>query len=197
MSGLVLASRSASRAAILACAGVSFRVAESGLDERPLKVEALARGQTPHEIAAALADRKAVVGSLSHSSLVLAADQTLELEGRLYDKVDTLEQARERLNLLRGRTHRLHSAAAFAKGGQVIWRTIRIASLAMRALSDTFVEDYLANHGRRALASSGCYLLEEVGAQLFDDVTGDYFSILGLPLLPVLGFLRSEGLLAT
>ncbi len=197
MKGLVLASRSASRAAILEHAGVAFTVVESGVDEQSVKAAAAARGGTPRSVARALAARKATVVSASCPDLVLGADQTLEVEGRLYDKVETLEEARDRLRFLRGRRHSLHSAVAFARSGRVVRRMLRSATLAMREFSDEFLGDYLAKHGREALAASGCYFLEDVGAQLFEHVSGDYFTILGLPLLPVLGFLRSEGVVAT
>ncbi len=197
MTTLTLASRSASRAEILERAGLAFAVSDSGVDEAPLKRRSLAKGLTPKEIAVLLADRKAVSVSQRSSGIVLGADQTLELAGALYDKVETVEDARDRLLMLRGRRHRLHSAVAVAMAGRVIWRVVQSADLAMREFSDAFLDQYLMAHGAAVLGSTGCYLLEQEGAQLFDEISGDYFAILGLPLLPVLDFLRSRGLAPT
>ncbi len=196
MNGLVLASQSASRADLLTRAGVEFETVPSGVDEAPLKAAALAKGAEPRAIAGLLAERKAVSVSLGRSELTLGCDQTLEFAGRLYDKVESRAEARVRLRLLSGARHELHSAAAFAREGKVVWRVLRSARLVMRELSERFIDRYLDQHGHGVVGSSGCYLLEGPGAQLFDDLEGDYFTVLGLPLLPILGFLRTEGLLA-
>jgi septum formation protein len=193
---VVLASKSLARRAVLEGAGVAIEVAASGVDEAAVKTEMLARGATPRDIAEALAERKAVAAVRGRPELVIGADQTLEFEGRLYDKVETIEAARERLALLRGRPHRLHSAVVVAKDGRAVWRELATATLTMRHFSDAFLEAYLAREGAAALGSVGCYRLEGPGAQLFSAIEGDYFAILGLPLLGLLAFLRQHGALA-
>ncbi len=196
MSGpVILASRSASRAAILTGAGVDFQAVSPGVDEDAVKVEILARGGGPRDVAVDLADRKALAVSRRHPGLVIGADQTLELAGALYDKAENLAAARERLRLLRGQTHNLHAGVAVARDGAIIWRDLVTTTLAMRDFSDAFLEDYLTNEGVQALGSVGCYRLEGPGAQLFERIDGDYFAILGLPLLSLMDLLRREGAL--
>ena len=126
---------------------------------------------------------------------MIGADQTLDLDGRLYDKVETLEAARDRLRELRDRPHQLHSAVAIAEGDHIVWRRTESATLAMRGFSDAFLEAYLAAEGDAALGSVGCYRLESRGVQLFERIEGDYFTILGLPLMGLLAFLRERGVL--
>jgi septum formation protein len=128
---------------------------------------------------------------------VVGSDQTLEFDGKLYDKAGDLAAARERLKLLRGKPHKLHSAVVVAKEGAPIWRDLSTATLTMREFSDDFLEAYLATEGAEALGSVGCYRLEGPGAQLFSAIEGDYFAILGLPLLGLLDFLRQHGALAS
>ena len=190
---IVLASKSAARRAVLAGAGVPHETAEAGVDEDAIKVEMLARRAGPREVAAALAELKALMVSRARAGFVIGADQTLDLDGRLYDKVADVTAARERLKLLRGKAHQLHSAVVVAKAGRVIWRETVSATLAMRAFSDAFLEDYLAAEGEAALGSVGCYRLEGPGAQLFESIEGDYFAILGLPLMGLLDLLRRHG----
>ena len=193
---VILASQSAARRVVLEGAGVAFEVQVTGVDEDAIKTALLAQGASPRDIADALAERKAVVVSRSRPGLVIGADQTLELEGALYDKAETLADARQRLQALRGKAHRLHSAVVVAKGGAPIWREVATATLTMRAFSDGFLDDYLAAEGNEALSSVGCYRLEGPGAQLFSRIEGDYFAILGLPLLGLLDLLRQHGELA-
>jgi septum formation protein len=190
---IVLASQSASRKAILTGAGIPFEAASPGVDEDALKVGLQARGATPREIAAALAEAKALALPRAPDELVIGSDQTLEFEGRLYDKAASLDEARERLLMLRGRTHRLEGAVVVAKAGAPIWRDAATSTLAMRDFSDDFLEAYLREEGPASLGSVGCYRLEGPGAQLFSRIEGDYFAILGLPLLNLLGLLRREG----
>jgi len=197
MTEIILASQSLARRAILEGAGVAIETASPGVDEDAAKASLLAEGCTPRDIADALAELKAIKASRSRPGLVIGADQTLDLHGKLYDKAATIEDARERLKLLRGETHRLHSAVVVARDGTPIWRNLETATLTMRDFSDAFLEDYLRTEGPAALGSVGCYRLEGPGAQLFAKIQGDYFAILGLPLLGLLDFLRQHGALAS
>ncbi|MFC3080560.1 Maf family protein [Phenylobacterium terrae] len=192
---LTLASKSAARTALLTGAGVPFEAVGSGVDEDEIKRALLAEDAGPKEIAEALAQAKAVAVSQGRPGLVIGADQTLDLAGELYDKVETVDQARERLKRLRSRPHQLHSAVVVAEDGQVVWRETASATLTMRDFSDAFLEAYLAEEGEAALGSVGCYRLEGPGAQLFSKIQGDYFAILGLPLMGLLELLRRRGVL--
>ncbi|MDB5477149.1 MAG: Maf/YceF/YhdE family protein [Phenylobacterium sp.] len=196
MSAVVLASKSLARRAVLEGAGVPVEIAVAGVDEEAVKASMLAEGATPRDIADALAELKALKVARARPELVVGADQTLEFEGGLYDKVANLDEARERLKLLRGKPHRLHSAVVVARGGAPVWRELASATLTMRNFSDGFLEDYLATEGAAALGSVGCYRLEGPGAQLFSKIEGDYFAILGMPLLGLLEFLRQHGALS-
>lgn len=195
MAKVVLASKSAARRAVLEGAGVPFETAVAGVDEDAVKTSLLAEGATPRDVADALAELKAIRISRARPDLVVGADQTLEFEGKLYDKANTLEEARERLKALRGKPHKLHSAVVVAKDGAPIWREVVTAKLTMRDFSDAFLDDYLALEGDEALGSVGCYRLEGPGAQLFAKIEGDYFAILGLPLLGLLDLLRQHRVL--
>ncbi|MFZ5721479.1 MAG: Maf family protein [Pseudomonadota bacterium] len=194
---VILASKSAARRALLSGAGVTHEADVAGVDEEAVKTTLLADGATPRDVADALAELKAIKVSAKRSGLVIGADQTLDLDGTLYDKTETLEAARERLMALRGKTHKLHSAVVVAKDGAPIWRELATASLTMRDFSDAFLDEYLATEGDQALGSVGCYRLEGPGAQLFSKIEGDYFAILGLPLLGLLDLLRRHGELRT
>ena len=193
---ITLASKSASRAAILQGAGVVFATVSPGVDEAAVKAGLLADKATPREVADALAELKAVKVSHSREGLVIGADQTLELDGVLYDKAESLDEARSRLTDLRGRRHRLHAAVVVANDGVPIWREVDTTTLTMRPFSDAFLDAYLARNADAALSSVGCYQLEGEGAQLFERVDGDYFSVLGLPLFGLLDLLRRHGELA-
>lgn len=194
---IVLASKSAARRAVLEGAGVPFEAVVAGVDEDAVKAALLAEGAGPRDIADALAELKAIRVSRGRDAFVIGSDQTLEFEGRLYDKADTLDAARQRLMTLRGKPHKLHSAVVVAKEGAPIWREVVTATLTMREFSDEFLEAYLASEGEAALGSVGCYRLEGPGAQLFSRIEGDYFAILGLPLLGLLDLLRRHGALAS
>lgn len=192
---VTLASKSRARAAILRGAGVPFATADSGVDEDILKTALLGSGAGPAAVAAALAREKALAVSRIRPGLVIGADQTLDFEGRLHDKPADLAQAASRLKAMRGRTHALHAAVAVAREGEVLWETLSTAELAMRAFSDAFLSHYLEAEAEGLLGSVGAYRLEGPGVQLFDDIRGDYFTILGLPLTGLLDLLRREGVL--
>ena len=165
----------------------------AGVEEDAVKAWLLAEGCGPREVADALAELKAIRVSAGREGLVIGADQTLDLDGRLYDKAGDLYEAWARLKLLRGKSHKLHSAVVVGKDGTPIWREVVTATLTMRDFSDAFLETYLAVEGEAALGSVGCYRLEGPGAQLFAKIEGDYFAILGLPLLGLLDLLRRHG----
>ncbi len=190
--GLVLASRSAARRAVLAAAGIAFEVETASVDEAALKRDR--PHDTPRQIARALADAKAQDVSARRPGLVLGADQTLDLDGALFDKPDSLDAVREQLLALRGRSHVLHSGLALAEGGEVVWRGEAQARLTVRAFSDGFLDAYLTAEGEAVQACVGGYRLEGLGAQLFERIEGDYFTVLGLPLLLLLDELRARGL---
>lgn len=192
---VTLASKSAARSAVLKGAGVPFETAGAGVDEAAVKVGLLAEGATPREVADALAELKAVKVSRNRPGLVIGADQTLELDGRLFDKAESLDEARERLKAMRGKVHKLHSAVVVAENGEAIWREVPAAKLSMRPFTDAFLDSYLARAMPGVLDSVGCYQLEGEGVQLFDRIEGDYFTILGLPLTGLLDLLRRHGVL--
>ena len=191
---IVLASGSATRAAILAGAGIEVRRDPAGIDEDEIKRSFRAAGSDAAACATALAETKAMRVSTRHSdALVVGADQMLDCAGTWFDKSRDRSEARAQLIALRGKRHELVSALAVVKNGAPIWQLVDRPRLTMRAFSDRFLEAYLAALGDDALASVGVYQLEGLGAQLFERIEGDYFSILGLPLLPLLGFLRGHG----
>lgn len=194
---LTLASKSATRQMILRNAGVAFEAVGPGVDEDAAKAGLLAEGASPRDIADALAELKAFKVSTKRPGLVIGSDQTLDLDGVLIDKVDTVEQARERLIQLRGKVHKLHSAVVVARDGQPIWRRIETSKLSVRNFSDAWLEGYLERNKPDILWSVGCYLLEGEGVQLFDRIDGDYFAILGLPVTGLFDFLRLHGALET
>ena len=191
---VVLASGSAARAELLTCAGVAFEVVRPGVDEDAAKAALLAEGLRPREVADALAELKAVrVSTTRPEALVIGADQTLELEGALLSKPPDLAAARDQLLALRGGPHRLHSAVVVARGGTPVWREVVTARMQMRAFSDAFLDGYLAREETAVLESVGGYRIEGLGVQLFARVEGDTPTIMGLPLLGLLEFLRIHG----
>jgi septum formation protein len=193
MTPVTLASQSRVRGDLLRAAGVAIQTASPGVDEDAVKRRLSAA--SPRQVAAVLADEKALAVSALRDGLVIGADQTLEFEGRLYDKAHDVAEARERLNAFRGKPHQLHAAVSLARGGAVIWRETVTATLTMRDFSQPWLDSYLADHGAEVLSSVGCYQLENVGVQLFSVIEGDYFAILGLPMLGLLEALRREGAL--
>jgi septum formation protein len=187
---IVLASTSAIRMQVLTAAGVPFEAVPAGVDETTIKDSLLAEGVGPRDIADALAEAKAVKVSRRRQGLVIGADQTLDFEGRLFDKAETVDEARARLQEMRGKSHKLHCGMVVARDGQPIWREVVTTTLRMRPFSDAYLEGYLARNAPGILSSVGCYQLEGEGVQLFDKIEGDYFAILGLSLIPLLDFLR-------
>lgn len=195
---VVLASSSPSRRRLLADAGLPAVGEAPQIDETEVKAALSAEGADTEQVAEALAELKAQRVARRHpDALVIGADQMLECEGRWFDKPEDLSQAADSLRALSGRTHRLVSSACVVRDGTCLWHHGDHARLTMRQLSDTFIDDYLAALGERALDSVGAYQLEGLGAQLFTRVEGDYFTILGLPLLPLLGFMRQHRVLVT
>ncbi len=195
MSALILASGSAVRARLLREAGVPFDVCLAKIDEGEVKAALLAEGLGADAIADTLAQRKAVQVSAAHpEALVLGCDQILAVDGRLIGKSADLTEARALLRELRGEDHSLITACVLAKGGVTVWRWLERCRLWMRLFSDTFLDEYLQAGGEKVLDSVGCYHLEGRGIQLFERVEGDYFSVLGLPLLPLLAALREQGI---
>ncbi|HVV28932.1 MAG TPA: Maf family protein [Rhizomicrobium sp.] len=193
---LVLASASASRKALLAAAGVSFTADPADLDEDALM--AALGAQPAATVAQTLAEEKALLVSRRHPGrVVLGGDSVIDFEGRHLSKCATLDEARALLARFSGKTHRLVSAAALARDGVLLWAHASPCRMAVRLLSAQFLDGYLAAEGAAILSSVGCYRFEGRGAQLFESVEGDYFSVLGLPLLPVLAALRKEGVLAS
>ncbi|MEA2896608.1 MAG: nucleoside triphosphate pyrophosphatase [Bradyrhizobium sp.] len=192
---LILASQSIARQALLAGAGIAFEAIPAEIDERAIE---LASGlSSPGEIAALLAREKAVCVSLRHpGQFVVGADQTLALGERLFSKPAGRARAAGQLSALAGRTHELHSAVAVARDGETLFADIAIARMTMRPLDDPAISAYLDAAGEAVTTSVGAYQLEGLGVHLFERIEGDHFTILGLPLLLLLKFLRSERLLA-
>jgi septum formation protein len=191
---LILASGSAARRQMLEAAGLSFEVDAPRVDEEAAKASLRAGGLKPRDQADALAELKALSVSRTRPDFVIGADQMLAVGGDVFDKPKNVDEARQHLTRLRGQTHELITAAVVAREGAIIWRHIDTPKLKMRAFSDAFLDDYMSRAGEHVLRSVGAYQLEGLGAQLFERVEGDYFSVLGLPLLPLLAFLREHGI---
>ncbi|MFO1161754.1 MAG: Maf family protein [Reyranellaceae bacterium] len=192
---LILASASPSRRLLLAQAGLDFAIEPSGVDEDEVKRSLLGEHARPGDIATTLAEMKAKRVSARHiGALVIGADSTLACNGRLFDKPPTLAAARQQLAELGGKTHELHSAVVVARNGARIWQAADHGLLTMRPFSDSFLDAYLARAGEAVCTSVGAYQLEGLGAHLFSRIEGDYFTILGLPLLPLLAFLAEHGI---
>lgn len=195
---LILASGSETRRRMLMKAGLSFDVVRAQVDEEALKESLLAESAPAKDVADSLADAKARSVSMMHPGrIMLGADQILVQDGRIFSKAKTVDQAKATLRALSGKPHQLISAAVIYEDGQPVWRAVTTATLTMRKLSDEFIDHYLAALGEDAFWSVGSYQLEGLGVQLFSKIDGDYFTILGLPLLPVLDFLRGRAIVPT
>jgi len=193
---LVLASTSTTRRAMLDAAGIAHEAVAPGVDEEAAKAGFAAQGLDGRALADALAELKAVkISSRRPGDLVLGCDQTLELDdGTLLDKPG--KHLAAQLKQLSGRTHRLHAAVVAAEGGHPVWRHVERVTLTVRTLSSAFIDSYVAAEGEAVAGCVGGYRIEGPGIQLFDRVEGSHFAILGLPLLPLLGWLRTRGFLA-
>jgi septum formation protein len=193
-SPLILASHSRARQALLTNAGIGFEAVTAEIDERA--VQQASGLSAPGEIAALLAREKALsVSARQPGQFVVGADQTLALGERLFSKPAGRAQAAEQLRALAGRSHELHSAVAVARDGKILFEAVAIAGMTMRRLGEAEIDVYLDQAGEAVASSVGAYQLEGLGVHLFERIEGDHFTILGLPLLPLLAFLRSERLL--
>jgi septum formation protein len=191
---LILASQSRARQALLANAGINFNAVPAEIEERA--VQRASGLSTPGDIAALLAREKAIsVSSRQSDRFVVGADQTLALGERLFSKPAGRAQAADQLRALAGRSHELHSAVAVARDGKILFEGAAIARMTMRRLGEAEIDAYLDEAGEAVTTSVGAYQLEGLGVHLFEHIEGDHFTILGLPLLPLLGFLRSQRLL--
>lgn len=196
MTPLILASTSAARKTLLTQAGLTFASLAAPVDERALEAPLIAAGEPSEAIALALARAKAeAVLALRPGAVVIGADQVLDLDGRRLVKPGDRDGARRQIGELQGRTHRLVSAVVVAEGAGIAWQHVAEARLTMRSLSRAAIERYLDEAGDGIFGSVGAYHLEGVGVRLFEAIEGDYFTILGLPLLPLVGWLRSRGLI--
>lgn len=194
---LILASTSKTRARLLESAGLSFIAEAPGLDEATMR-EAIGAEKTldPHDVAEVLARAKAeAVSDLAQGAFVIGSDQVLAFEDQILAKPKSMQEARERLLDLNGKPHQLHTSVAVATDGGTIWAYTDVATLTMRKLSPEFIGHYLAAAGEAVLGAVGGYQIESLGIQLFEKIEGDFFSILGLPLLPLLDTLRREGVI--
>ncbi|SEO10326.1 septum formation protein [Salinihabitans flavidus] len=179
---------------MLTNAAVPFRVEKARVDEEMIRAALQSEDAHPRDIADALAESKArKVSHRNPGNLVLGCDQVLEFEGRVLAKPESLEDAREQLTAMRGKRHRLLSAAVIYEDAEPIWRHVGVVRMQLRSISDDYLEDYLARNWQSARQSVGAYKLEEEGVRLFERVEGDYFTVLGMPLLEILSFLTVRG----
>ena len=192
---LVLASTSKTRARLLYSAGLTFRSEAPGLDEAAMREAISGKGMLgPHDIAEVLARAKAeAVSDTAQDAFVIGGDQVLAFEDQIVNKPENMEAARVQLLDLNGKTHQLHTAVALATNGGTVWAYTDVTMLTMRKLSPEFIGRYLAAAGDAVLSSVGAYQIESIGIQLFEKIEGDFFSVLGLPLLPLFDALRREG----
>jgi septum formation protein len=195
---IVLASSSGARARLLSAAGVPHIVDPAGVDEEGITASLKEDGAPAADISEILAETKARQVEQRHPGrIIIGADQILECDGRLYGKPGSADRVRAQLEDLSGRSHRLWTSLCAVRGAQRIWHHTSAPELKMRSLTDEFMDNYVIQSGAAILACAGGYQLEAVGAQLFDDVSGDYFAVQGLPLLPLLRFLRANNIIKT
>lgn len=194
MTELVLASASKIRAELLARAGIAVSLLPARIDEEAIRASLEAEGATPRDLADALAEMKAQkVAFKKTGAIVIGCDQVLDFKGQVFGKPATLEEARSQLQILRGQTHKLLSAVVVYEGEKPVWRHVGEVRLTMREFSDDYLQCYLARNGESVLESVGAYKLEEEGVRLFTAVQGDYFTVLGLPLVALTGYLAQRG----
>lgn len=194
---LILASQSAARRRMLEAAGVPFTAMSAALDEEAAKADVMASGATALALAERLAEAKALSVEADHEAIVIGSDQVLETpDGDALSKPRSRDELRGQLQGLRGRTHRLHAAAAVVEAGRPVWRAVETVSLTMRDFGDSFLDGYLDREYEAVRGNVGGYRIEGLGAQLFERIEGSHFAILGMPLLPLLAFLRTKGVIA-
>jgi septum formation protein len=196
---VLLASKSSARLAMLENAGVSVSAVSASVDEDSIKAAMVADGAKPRDIADALAEAKALkVSRKNPGDLVIGSDQILlTADGHLLGKPENKDEAKVQLRTLSGQSHTLISAAVICESGKPVWRQIESAKMTMRTLSDAFIDEYVGNYWDEIQHCVGCYRIEAEGAQLFERVDGSQFAVMGMPLLPVLGFLRIRGILTS
>lgn len=195
---LILASGSEIRSKLIANAGIAHEVIPARIDEQTIKASLLAEDASPRDIADALAEFKARKVAQKHpEAFVLGCDQVLEIGGALFSKPKSIEEAKTQLQALSGKTHRLLSAAVIYHDYEPIWRHVGVVRLTMRALSDGFIDDYLARNWNSVRHAVGAYKLEEEGVRLFAQIAGDHFNVLGLPLTELISYLIVRGELDT
>lgn len=193
-SRIILASASPFRKALLENAGIAVTAVPANVDERAVETAVVGGGVTPGELAQILAEAKAIeVSERYPAAWVVGSDQVLSLDGEVLHKVADMDEARRRLLALSGRTHLLETAVVLARGGEAVWRHVSVAEMTMRQITPEFIGRYLAESGPGVIASVGAYQIEGPGIQLFEKVAGDHFTIVGLPLLPLLAALRHNG----
>ena len=197
MATVILASGSASRRALLEGAGVAARSVKPNVDEDTLKLTLRAEGMRVRDQAMQLAEAKAIKVSNREAGLVIGGDQMLNLDGEAFDKPKDMTEAKSHLRRLSGQVHTLETAIVVAENGIPVWRHLSRPNLSVRTLSDQFIEAYIEACGDALLSTVGAYQLEGMGSQIFSKIEGDYFSILGLPLLPLLDYLRVRDVLQT
>lgn len=188
---LILASKSQVRRSLLEAAGIPVIVDPANIDERG--IEAAHGNDAPDAVALLLAREKALAVAKQKTGIVLGADQTLALGARRFSKPSSLDGAGEQLKTLAGNTHALHSALAVAQDGKIVFETVQTAKMTMRPLSDEFIKAYLKEAGDKVKTSVGAYQLEGLGIHLFEKIDGDHFTVLGMPLPPLLAFFRKQG----